>query len=83
MLLLRLRRALGRRLGRVLPEPDRTVLRGWYQGRGHIQPFDLHPILMVGARAAKRLNFGDQVEFTVSERTGHARRVRVYRRPER
>jgi hypothetical protein len=81
-MLLRLRRAIGRRLGRSLPERGELV-RGWYQGSGHIQPFDIRPVLMVGARAQWRLNFGDCVEFEVSARSDVAKHVRVYHRAER
>jgi hypothetical protein len=58
-----LRRAVGRRLGRVLPADE--VVNGWYTGNGAIQPYDLRPILMVGARRARRLHFGDEVRFVV------------------
>lgn len=78
MLLRRLRRAIARSL------PKRTrheVGTGWYRGSGEIQPFDLHPPLMVGARVARRLNFGDSVVFEVSPITGLAERVRVTHRP--
>jgi len=77
-MLRRLRRAIGRRLGRSLPEPDRTVVRGWYTGRGIVQPFDTHPPILLGTRISRRLHFGDEVRFEAVD--GEARRVEVTRR---
>jgi hypothetical protein len=61
----------------------RRYLTGRYMGAATIYPHSSQPPLMVGARPARRLHVGDAVEFTVSERTGLANKVRVYRRYER
>lgn len=53
---------------------------GIYMGSNVLYPHGSAPPLMIAARAARRLNIGDRLEYTVSPRTGLAERVRVYRR---
>jgi hypothetical protein len=62
----------------------RPVLRGVVSGRDPagrrwITPFTADPKVPLSGPDG-HLAPGDQIEFEVSPRTGHARRVRVYRR---
>jgi hypothetical protein len=64
---------------------NRPVLTGIYD-HGVIFPHTIHPPVMVGARIARRLQNTDRVEFiTVAAPDGvpEARRVKVYRRPQK
>jgi hypothetical protein len=63
----------------------KPVLTGIYHS-GTIFPHVIHPPVLVCARAQKRLQDSDRVEFVAVEAPDgvpEARRVKVYRRPER
>ena len=74
-----LRRLVARLLGRNRPKPE--IGSGWYRGHGEVMPFDSRPLLMVGAKTARRLQLGDSVTFEVSPRTGLAENVKITNRP--
>jgi hypothetical protein len=64
---------------------NRRTMTGVYQS-GVIFPHQIHPPVMVAARVQRRLENTDRVSFVAVEaRDGvpEARRVRVYRRPQR
>ena len=55
------------------------IYMGTIQRRRQIYPHSSQPPLIVAARAARRLNIGDRLEYEVSPRTGLVENVRVYR----
>jgi hypothetical protein len=64
---------------------NRPVLTGIYD-HGVIFPHTIHPPVMVGARVQRRLENTDRVMFVAvqaADGVPEARRVRVYRRPEK
>ena len=62
------------------------TMTGVYQGHGVITPHTVHVPLVVGAKVARRLQPADRVRFVATERAdgvAEARRVEIYRRPQR
>jgi len=64
----------------------RPTMSGVYVGHRMIHPHTIHVPLVVGAKVARRLQPADRVRFVATERAdgvAEARRVEIYRRPQR